>query len=359
MTDTDKPVSDVSLGATMGALSDAKPGAKKKSILGNSATDPNKILPITYSWARQYYKQGVANNWTPEEVPMATDVELWKSRDGLTEDERRMVLWNLGFFSTAESLTANNIVLTIYKHVTNPECRQYLLRQAFEEAVHTETFIYCCDSLSLDPDEIYNMYLRIPSIEAKDRFVVDITKSLFDPTFQIRDVKDMQKFVYDLVGFYVIMEGIFFYAGFAMMLSMLRNHKMIGVGEQFQYILRDESIHLAFGVDLINTIREENPEIWTDEFKTSLIETIKKSVVLEQAYAVDSLPRGILGLRPDIVSEYVAFIADRRLESIGLPKQYNASNPFPWMSEVIDLSKEKNFFESRVTEYQQGGSLGW
>ncbi len=359
MTNTSSDSFDAGLGVTMGAIAGGAQTKKVKSVLGSSQTDPNKILPITYKWARSYYKQGVANNWTPEEVPMATDVELWKSRDGLSEDERRMVLWNLGFFSTAESLTANNIVLTIYKHITNPECRQYLLRQAFEEAVHTDTFIYCCDSLSLDPDEIYNMYLTIPSIEAKDRFVVDITKSLMDPNFRIKTTADIQKFVFDLVGFYVIMEGIFFYAGFAMMLSMLRNHKMIGVGEQFQYILRDESIHLAFGVDLINTIREENPEIWTPDFQKSLVEAITKAVTLEQAYASDSLPRGILGLRADVVNEYVAFIADRRLESIGLPRKYNATNPFPWMSEVIDLSKEKNFFESRVNEYQQGGSLGW
>ncbi len=333
---------------------------KKKDILGiGKTTDPNKILPITYKWAREYYKKGVANNWTPEEVPMHQDIELWKSKNGLTEDERRMVLWNLGFFSTAESLTANNIVLSVYKHVANPECRQYMLRQAFEEAIHTDTFIYCCDSLSLDPEEIYNMYLTIPSIEEKDAFVIDITKSLLDPNFTITDTKSIQKFIYDLVGYYIIMEGIFFYAGFAMMLSMLRNNKMVGIGEQFQYILRDESIHLAFGVDLINTIIEENLDVWTEDFKNSLTETIKKSVVLEQKYAKDAIPKGILGLRPEVVSEYVEYIADRRLESINLPKVYNAKNPFPWMSEVIDLSKEKNFFESRVTEYQQGGSLGW
>ncbi|MCF7812739.1 ribonucleotide-diphosphate reductase subunit beta [Candidatus Gracilibacteria bacterium] len=334
-------------------------GKKEKNVLGSSQTDPNKILPITYKWAREYYKQGVSNNWSPEEVSMQRDIELWKSKDGLTEDERRMVLWNLGFFSTAESLTANNIVLTIYKHVTNPECRQYLLRQAFEEAIHTDTFIYCCDSLSLNPDEIYNMYLTIPSIEDKDRFVVNITQSLMDPNFRITDEKSIQKFVNDLVGYYIVMEGIFFYAGFAMMLSMLRNNKMVGVGEQFQYILRDESVHLAFGVDLINTIKEENPGIWTPEFQKELTETIQKAVEFEKKYAEDSIPRGILGLRPDVVSQYVEHIADRRLESIGLKPQYNAKNPFPWMSEVIDLSKEKNFFESRVTEYQQGGSLGW
>ncbi len=332
---------------------------KKKTILNCSSTDPNKIFPMKYKWARQHYKDGVANNWVPEEVSMQRDIELWKSRDGLSEDERRMVMWNLGFFSTAESLTANNIVLAIYRHVTNPECRQYMLRQAYEEAVHTETFIYCCDSLNLDPEEVYNMYETIPSIHEKDEFVVKMTESIFDPEFKTDSTENVQKFVHDLVGYYVIMEGIFFYAGFAMMLSMLRNNKMVGVGEQFQYILRDESVHLSFGSDLINEIVKENPEIWTDEFKATIAENIKKAVELECAYADDALPRGILGLRPDVVSQYVRHVADRRLERINLKPVYGDENPFPWMSEIIDLSKEKNFFESRVTEYQQGGSLGW
>ena len=330
----------------------------KKQILNNSTTDPNKILPITYPWARQHYQNGVANNWVPQEIPMQQDIELWKKQNGLTEDERRMVLWNLGFFSTAESLTANNIVLSIYRHITNPECRQYLLRQAYEEAVHTETFIYCCDSLGLNPDEIYNMYNRIPSIKKKDDFVVDITQSILDPRFTTDGIKNIQKFVYDLVGYYVIMEGIFFYAGFAMMLSLLRKNKMIGVGEQFQYILRDESIHLAFGSDLINAIVSENPEIWTEDFKKSITQNIIHAVGLEYEYTLDCLPRVILGLRADIILQYLEYIADRRLERIGLVKKYNSTNPFPWMSEVIDLKKEKNFFETRVTEYKVGG-LSW
>src|ERR1700733_14404252 len=166
----------------------------KKQIINNSETDPNKILPIKYAWARSYYKTGVANNWVPEEIPMQQDIELWKKGEGgLTEDERRLVMRNLGFFSTAESLTANNIVLSIYKHVTNPECRQYLLRQAYEEAVHTETFIYCCDSLGLDPDEIYNMYEVVPSIKAKDDFVVNLTKSIMDPNFKTETIDDIQR----------------------------------------------------------------------------------------------------------------------------------------------------------------------
>ena len=332
---------------------------KEKKIINCSSIDPNKILPMKYLWARDYYKTGVANNWAPEEVPMQQDVELWKKPNGLSKDERRLILWNLGFFSTAESLTANNNVLAVYRHVSNPECRQYLLRQAFEEAIHTDVFIYCCDSLGLDPDEIFNMYITIQTIKAKDDFVVDMTKSIINPLFTTEGADNIQRFVHDLIGYYVIMEGIFFYAGFAMMLSFLRQNRMIGIGEQFQYILRDESVHLAFGSDLINTIVAENPEIWTSQFKMLITKNIKKGVDLEYAYTKDCLPSGILGLNAEIIKEYLEYIADRRLERINLEKVYGSQNPLPWMSEIIDIRKEKNFFETRVTEYQQAGQLVW
>ena len=331
---------------------------EEKKILNCGATDPNKILPMKYKWARTHYKAGVANNWVPEEVNMQKDVEQWQSRDTLTPEERRVILWNMGFFSTAESLTANNIVLAVYRHITNPECRQYLLRQAYEEAVHTDTFIYSCDTLGLDPDEVYTMYTSIPSIKKKDDFVIEITKSVLDDDFTTEGRENIQRFVHDLVGYYVIMEGIFFYAGFVMMLSFLRQNKMVGIGEQFQFILRDESVHLAFGSDLINAIVAENPEIWTEEFQKVLTDNIKKGVELEYEYAKDCLPKGILGLNAETIHEYVKYIADRRLERFHLPKAYGAASPYPWMSEITDLKKEKNFFETRVTEYQTG-ALSW
>lgn len=330
-----------------------------KGIINNCTVDPNKILPMRYLWAREHYKAGVANNWTPEEVSMQKDIEQWKSSNCLSQTERRMVLHNMGFFSTAESLTANNLVLAVYRHVTNPECRQYLLRQAYEEAVHTDTFIYCCDSFGFDPDEIYNMYQTIPSIKAKDDFVVQLTESLFDPNFKTDSIPQIQKFLHDLIGYYVIMEGIFFYAGFAMMLALKRQGKLVGVGEQFEYIMRDESLHLAFGCDLINTIKAENPAIWTPEFCQEITELIKHAVILEKQYAFDACPQGVLGINPQQFCDYVEHIADRRLERIDLPKFYGRANPFPWMSQATDLSKEKNFFETRVTEYQTAGSLDW
>ena len=329
------------------------------SIINDKKTDPNKILPMTYLWAREYYKGGIANNWTPEEVSMHRDVEQWKSPDALTAQERKLIMLNLGFFSTAESLTANNIVLAIYRHITNPECRQYLLRQAFEEAVHTDTFIYVCDSLGLNPDEVYNMYESVKTIKDKDDFVVNLTKSIFNSSFEIVDDKTLKLFLLDLIGFYVIMEGIFFYAGFAMMLSLKRNRKMIGIGEQFEYIMRDESLHLAFGCDLINTIKKENPQVWNEEFQAEVTDLIKKAVEFETAYAIEACPDGLMGITSRQFCEYVQHVADRRLERIGLEKQYNKENPFLWMSEATDLDKEKNFFESRVTEYQTAGSLLW
>jgi ribonucleoside-diphosphate reductase beta chain len=336
-----------------------KASPQQKTLLNASGVDPNKILPIKYQFARKHYKAGVANNWTPDEIAMQNDIELWKSKNGLSDDERRLILWNMGFFSTAESLTANNIVLSIYKHLTNPECRQYMLRQAYEEAVHTDTFIYCCDSLGLDPEEVYTMYLTIPSINEKDEFVVKMTKSVMDPDFKTDTTEGVQKFVHDLIGYYVIMEGIFFYAGFVMMLSFARQNKMVGVAEQFQYILRDESVHLAFGADVINTIIDEHPEIWTPSFQKEISKNIEEAVALEVKYAEDCMPRGILGLNAESVSSYVRHIADRRLERIRLPKVYGDANPFPWMSEIMDLKKEKNFFETRVTEYQTAGNLDW
>lgn len=646
------------------------------SIINNSKTDPNKILPIRYPWAREHYKAGVANNWIPEEISMQKDIEQWKSDEVLNETERRLILWNLGFFSTAESLTANNIVLALYNHVTDPACRQYMLRQAYEEAVHcyiegtevltprgfvdfrdlqkdekvaqydesgnisfvhphvhysdhydgtmyafsnesetynkivtedhkcpffderdghrlkiqlakdistqnkqfpvsgklkagsreftdwdrlriafqadgtlvnahqkdlgsrsgylvwsfnlkrqrkkdrlrmlanslglkikeyplpekhgkvghskfsvwvpldqacnkdfewfsldeisdtwieqfiselahwdgsqrpkgicytttnrscmekvtllshlcgrragiheaqtivgnpvwqvhihnkhyvsgktlnketieyngqvycvgvpsgllvvrykgnimisgnTDTFIYCCDTFGFDPEDIYTMYQSIPSIKAKDDYVVNLTKVVFNKSFEIKDEVDIRKLLNDLIGFYVIMEGIFFYAGFAMMLALKRQGKMVGLGEQFEYIMRDESLHLAFGCDVISTIIAENPGVWIPEIQTETRDLIANAVKLEKAYVHDACPNGLLGFNPDQFCTYVEYIADRRLERLGLDKHYGSANPFPWMSQAVDLPKEKNFFETRVTEYRVG-ALEW
>lgn len=330
----------------------------EKRLINCTTVDVNQLMPLKYKWAWEHYLNGCANNWMPTEVPMAKDIELWKSNK-LSPEERIVIMRNLGFFSTAESLVANNITLAIFKYVTNPEARQYLLRQAFEEAIHTHTFHYIVESLALDEGEIFNMYNEVTSIRNKDEFEMRLTQNILEPDFKTDTFEGKQKFLENLIGFYIIMEGIFFYSGFAMILSFNRQNKMTGIGEQFQYILRDETVHLNFGIDLINGIKEENPEIWTPEFQKHILKLIMEAVELEACYAEDCLPKGILGLNAPMFREYAKHIGDRRLERIGLKAQYGAKNPFPWMSEAIDLGKEKNFFETRVTEYQSSSTLSW
>ena len=330
-----------------------------KRLLNCRQVDVNQLMPLKYEWAWEHYLNGCANHWMPTEVPMQRDIELWKNPHGLNEAERQVILRNLGFFSTGESLVGNNIVLAIFKHITNSEARQYLLRQAFEEAIHTHTFHYIVESLGLDGREVFNMYHEVASIEGKDKFVMALTEDVLAPNFSTQSAEGMKKFVKNLVGFYVIMEGIFFYSGFVMILSFHRQNRMTGIGEQFQYILRDETVHLNFGIDLINTIKLENPEIWTPDLQRDIYDLIHEAVEYEVVYARDCLPDGVLGLNEGLFREYVQFIAARRLERIGLQAVHGSKNPFPWMSETIDMAKEKNFFETRVTDYQSAGTLQW
>jgi ribonucleoside-diphosphate reductase beta chain len=297
---------------------------------------------------------GAANNWMPTEVSMAKDIEQWKS-SLLSEDEKLVVKRCLGFFAGSESLVANNLLLSVFKFVTDPECRQYILRQAYEESLHNLTVVYICDSLNLDINEVYEAYNSIPSIKAKDEFLMNITTDINRPEFNIDTTEGKREFLRNMITYYVICEGIFFFSGFAMLLSFNRQNKLPGVGEQIQYTLRDESLHIEFGTKLINRIREDDPKIWTKAFEKETIEQIETAIELEIAYARDVLPNGILGLNSDMFIDYVQYIANRRLGNLDIPSPFgNTQNPFPWMSEIIDLEKCKNFFETRVTEYSVG-----
>ena len=326
----------------------------------NCRADLNQLVPFKYEWAWQKYLDGCANHWMPQEVNMNHDIALWKSENGLTEDERTTVMRSLGFFSTADSLVANNLVLAIYRLITNPECRQYILRQAFEEAIHTHAYQYCIESLGMDEGEVFNMYREIPSVARKASWGLKYTQSLSDPTFHTGTPENDQRLLRNLIAFYCVLEGIFFYCGFTQILSMGRRNKMNGVAEQFQYILRDESMHLNFGIDMINQIKIENPHLWTAEFQQEVIQMILEGTMLEIEYARDTMPRGVLGMNASMMEEYLKFICNRRLSQLGLPEQFaGVTNPFAWMSEMMDLRKEKNFFETRVTDYQTGGALSW
>jgi ribonucleoside-diphosphate reductase beta chain len=345
-------------------LEDLEMGAARIQVdekrIINCRADLNQLVPFKYTWAWEKYLAACANHWMPNEINMTPDIALWKGLEGLSEDERMIIKRNLGFFSTADSLVANNLVLAVYRHITNPECRQYLLRQAFEEALHTHAYQYIIESLGLDEAEVFNMYREVPSVAKKAAWALPYTQSLGDPNFTTGTPENNQRLLRDLIAFYVVFEGIFFYVGFTQILSMGRRNKMVGTSEQIQYILRDESMHMNFGIDVINQIKIENPDIWTATFKEEVIHMIQTGVDLEYQYAIDTMPRGILGMNASTFKEYLQYIANRRCIQIGLQEHYpGAANPFPWMSEMMDLKKEKNFFETRVIEYQAGGTLIW
>ena len=355
---TDTPIPAPAAASTPSADAHRVRASDKRII--NGKTDVNQLVPFKYKWAWEKYLATCANHWMPTEINMSRDIALWKNPEGLTDDERRIVKRNLGFFVTADSLAANNIVLGTYRHITAPEARQFLLRQAFEEAIHTHAYQYIVESLDLDESEIFNAYNEIPSIRAKDEFLIPFINVIADKNFKTGTPEADQTLLRSLIVFACLMEGLFFYVGFTQILALGRQNKMTGAAEQYMYILRDESMHCNFGIDLINTIKMENPHLWTSEFREEIRGLFEKAVGLEYAYAEDTMPRGVLGLNAPMFKSYLRFIANRRCMQIGIDPLFpQEENPFPWMAEMIDLKKERNFFETRVIEYQTGGALNW
>ena len=295
----------------------------------------------------------------PQEVNMNADISLWKSPSGLTEDERLIVKRNLGFFSTADSLVANNLVLAIYRLITNPECRQYILRQAFEEAIHTHAYQYCIESLGMDEGEIFNMYHEIPSVAKKASWGLKYTQSLSNPEFKTGTTEDDQDLLKNLIAFYCCLEGIFFYCGFTQILSMGRRNKMTGTSEQFRVhpsrrVHASELWHRHDQPD-----QTQNPHLWTDQMKEEATQMILQTTQLEIEYARDTMPRGVLGVNAAMMEEYLQFIANRRLVQIGLQNNFRVWRTRSHGCPKLWIYARRKLFETRVIEYQTGGALTW
>ncbi|MGH2707370.1 MAG: ribonucleotide-diphosphate reductase subunit beta, partial [Actinomycetota bacterium] len=303
--------------------------------------DVIELNPIRYPFALDYFDLGCANTWFPKEIPLSEDVEQWNSV--LTETERHYVRWMLGFFCTAESLVANNLVMALYQHVPIPEARLYLGRQAYEEMNHTITFDYVIKTLNLERDELYRMHRSCPAMAAKERFETGLTAALVEGPFD-GEVARVRALIRNLVGYYVVMEGIFFFSGFLVGLSFERRRLLKGLGTLVRYVLKDETIHLAFGVDLIAALIAEHPEAMTPGFAGELVALIRRGVELEEAYAAEAMPEGIPGLNRSVYSRYVRYIADRRLTKIGLEKVYGDVNPAKWLVAQADMPELVNFF---------------
>ena len=333
--------------------------SKEKSgdLVSENIAGVNRILPHKHKLAWDLFLKGCANNWMPTEISMQEDIAQWKNGE-ISDDEKLLVKRCLGFFAGSESLVGNNLLLSAFKYITDPECRQYILRQAYEESLHNLTIVYICDSLDLNIDEVFRAYETIPSIKTKDDFLIDITSDLTRNDFSTSTLEGKKELLKNLFTYYIICEGTFFFSGFAMLLALGRQNKLQGVSDQIKYTLRDESLHIEFGTYLINTLIDQNPKIWTKAIQEEFTEHMKKTVELEVAYAKDVLPTGILGLNADMFVDYMQYIGNRRLGSVGLDYRFPSDhNPFPWLSEVVDTQAMTNFFERRVREYQQSGSL--
>ena len=282
---------------------------KTGELLTKNIAGVNRILPHKHKYAWDLFLKSCANNWMPTEISMQNDIKQWKNNE-ITEDEKLLVKRCLGFFAGSESLVGNNLLLSAFRYVTDAECRQYILRQAFEESLHNLTVVYICDSLDLNIEEVFAAYENIPSIKAKDDFLMSITNDISRQDFNPHTKEGKQEILRNFLTYWIVCEGTFFFSGFAMLLALGRQNKLQGISDQIKYTLRDESSHIAFGTYLINTLIEQNPSIWTKSIQQEFVEHIKKAVELEIAYAHDVLPTGILGLNAEMFVDYMHYIGN-------------------------------------------------
>lgn len=330
--------------------------AAKKIINGRDTMFFN-ILPLKYQWAYDLYKTMKNNHWEPEDIPMQKDVELWRSTD-LSDVERWIIKMAIGYFSAAEGIVGDNILHVIRELVTAPELKLVLGRHAHEENIHADSLVYMISSLGINPHECESMFEDIPTIEKKANFVVTNSRGL-RRQMDLNTMADKQALAKNIFLFGQCMEGTQFYGLFGMVLSLYRQNKFTGIGQMFRYTLRDESNHIELLRNLFMDLIAENGEIWTPEFRAELRDLMGEAVSLENEFIRDCLPVNAVGLSADEFCQYIDYIADRRLEGVGLePLKPGTSNPFPWLAEMMDIQKEQNFFEGRVTEYQKASALG-
>ncbi|BBH53170.1 ribonucleotide-diphosphate reductase subunit beta [Fluviispira sanaruensis] len=319
-----------------------------------------QLMPFQYPWAWDEFKNLCKNHWLPQEVSMAQDIAQWKNQGYLTNDERHLIKKILAFFANTDVLVGDNIIMAIYKHITNPECRQYLTAQAFQESIHSWSYSHIVESLSMDQQEVFSEFKKVGTIKDKHDFQAQFLEGILNADFSTLTAEGRSLFLKNLCAYYIGMEGMQFYSAFVLLLNFKRRNLLVGTSEQLEYIVRDESLHCRFGTKLINQYISENADIWTKELQEEVRKNIEHVVELEDAFVSDALPRDVLGLSYTQFAKYIRYIADRRVESIGLEPIYGEEEtPFPWMNEIMDLPKEKNFFETRVTEYQTGFGLEW
>jgi ribonucleoside-diphosphate reductase beta chain len=327
----------------------------KRVINGMRSAELN-VLPLKYHEAYRIYKQMKANHWEPDVIDMTKDCTLWNSNK-LSPKERWIIEMGVGYFSAAEGIVGDSVLHVIEDNLTAAELKHASLRQIAEESIHMDSLLHIIGSLNIDLDEVTAKFQDIPSIQKKNAFITRQMPEL-KMGVDLTITANKQKFAKAIFGITQVMEGTQFYALFAMILSLQRQNKMTGIGQMFQYTLRDESNHIALGRYLLEELIRENPDLWTEEFRQELVDFMREGVALEKEFVLDCLPEDSVGLTQKDFLEYVDYNADRRLAGLNLPTLSTVkTNPFLWLDEVIFLKKEKNFFETRVTEYQTSGSV--
>ncbi|MCB1062104.1 MAG: ribonucleotide-diphosphate reductase subunit beta [Verrucomicrobiae bacterium] len=327
-----------------------------KSVINGRKTEAFNLLPLKYTWAYDLYRNMKANHWEPEDVPMQRDVEQWQGSD-LSDVERWIIRMGIGYFSAAEGIVGDNIIHVVRELVTAPELKLVLGRHAHEENIHADSLLYMISSLGINPHECEAMFEQIPTIKRKNEFVTRTSHAL-RRDIDLTDPENKRQFAKNIFVFGQCMEGTQFYGLFGMILSLWRQNKFPGIGQMFRYTLRDESNHIKLCRLLFNDLVRENREIWTEEFRQDLTNTMIEAVTLEKEFIHDCLPVSSVGLSVDEFCQYIDYIADRRLEGVELnPLNPGVTNPFPWLSAAMDMKVEANFFEQTVTEYQKSSSL--
>ena len=329
-----------------------------KKVINGWETMTFNLLPLKYQWAYELYRTMKSNHWEPEDIPMQKDIEQWQSDTALTDNERWIIRMGIGYFSAAEGIVGDNILHVIRELVTAPELKLVLGRHAHEENIHADSLLYMISSLGINPHECEAMFEQIDTIRKKNEFVTRVSKSLRrDLDLTLPENKKL--FAKNMFVFGQCMEGTQFYGLFGMILSLYRQNKFPGIGQMFRYTLRDESNHIELLRNLFMDLVEENSEIWDGEFREELRELMREAVALEKEFIRDCLPVNSIGLSAEDFMQYIDYIADRRHEGVGLkPLNPGVDNPFPWLAELMDIQKEQNFFEGRVTEYQKASALG-
>lgn len=311
------------------------------------------LRPMKYPLFYEMYKNGIKNTWTVEEVDFSTDLVDLHSK--MTVSEKHLIHRLVAFFATGDSIVGNNLVLNLYKHINSPEARLYLSRQLYEEALHVQFYLTLLDNYIPHPDErakAFSAVENIPSIKKKAEFAYKWIDSINDLE-KLETVEDRRKFVMNLICFATCIEGLFFFAAFAYVYFLRSKGLLAGLASGTNWVFRDESMHMAFAMEVINTVRKEEPHLFNEQMQEMVVQMLEDAIECEMTFAEDLLTHGIAGLSIGDMRQYLEYIADQRLEMLSIPKRYNAKNPFSFM-ELQDMQELANFFERRVSAYQHG-----